>query len=108
MGVKTDPTLTKDHKLGVSENRAPRRLFGPKREKMTGGWRKSHNGDLHNLCSSPNVIRINKSGRMRLRGHTARMEDIKRRPKTSEGKFEGRRLFERSENRFQENIKMGL
>jgi hypothetical protein len=47
------------------ENRVLRRIFGPKRDEVTGGWRKLHNGELHNLYSSPNVIRMIKSRRMR-------------------------------------------
>jgi hypothetical protein len=52
----------------VFENRVFRRIFGPKRNEMTGGWRKQHNEDLHNLYSSPD-IRMIKSRRMRLAGH---------------------------------------
>jgi hypothetical protein len=57
----------------VFENRVLRRIFGPKRDGVTGGWRKLHNEKLHNLYSSPNVIRIIKWRRMRWAGHVARM-----------------------------------
>jgi hypothetical protein len=57
----------------VSENRVLRRMFGPKRDEVTGGWRKLHNEELHNLSSSPNIIRIIMSRRMRWAGHVARM-----------------------------------
>jgi hypothetical protein len=50
-----------------------RRLFGPKRDRVTGGWRKLHNEELHNFYSSPSIIRIMKSRRMRWAGHVARM-----------------------------------
>jgi hypothetical protein len=50
-----------------------RRIFGPKRDRVTGGWRKLHNEELHNLLSSPSIIRIIKSRRMRWAGHVARM-----------------------------------
>jgi hypothetical protein len=57
----------------VIENRVLRRIFGPKRDEVIGGWRKLHNEELHNLHSSPSIIRIIKSMRMRLAGHVARM-----------------------------------
>jgi hypothetical protein len=56
----------------VSENRVLRRIFGPKREE-DGSWRKLHNDELHNLYSSPNIVRVIKSRRMRWAGHVARM-----------------------------------
>jgi hypothetical protein len=46
------------HKLRVFENRVLRRIFGPKREEVTGGWRKVHDEKLHNLYNSPNIIRV--------------------------------------------------
>jgi hypothetical protein len=52
-----------------------RRIFGPKRDEVTGGWRRLHNEELHNLYSSPSIIRMIKSRRMRLAGHVARMEE---------------------------------
>jgi hypothetical protein len=57
----------------VFENRVLRRIFGPKRDEVTGDWRKLHNEEHHNLYSSPNIIGIMKSGRMRLAGDVARM-----------------------------------
>jgi hypothetical protein len=57
----------------VSENRILRRIFGPKRDEVTGEWRKLHSEDLHNLYSSPDIIRQVKSRRMRWAGHVARM-----------------------------------
>jgi hypothetical protein len=65
--------LTYIVKLRVFENRLLRRIFGPKRDGVTGGWRKLHNEELHNFYSSPNTIRIIKSRRMRWAGHVARM-----------------------------------
>jgi hypothetical protein len=55
----------------VFENRVLRRIFGPKRDEVMGGWRKLHNEELHNLYSSPNIIRMIKSMRMRWAGHLA-------------------------------------
>jgi hypothetical protein len=57
---------------GVFENRTVRRIFGPKRDEMTGGWRNLHNEELHNLYSWPSIIRIIKSRRMRWAGYVAR------------------------------------
>jgi hypothetical protein len=53
-----------EHRLSVFENRVLR-IFGPKRDEVTGGWRKQHNEELHNLYSSPSIIRMIKSRRMR-------------------------------------------
>jgi hypothetical protein len=55
----------------VFENSALRRIFGPKRDEVTGGWRELHNEELHNFYSSPSIIRMIKSRRMRLAGHVA-------------------------------------
>jgi hypothetical protein len=57
----------------VFENRVLRRIFGPKRDEVTGSWRKVHNEELRNLYSSPSIIRMIKSRRMRWVGHIARM-----------------------------------
>jgi hypothetical protein len=59
----------------VFENRVLRRTFGPKREDVTGEWRKLHNEELYILYSSPNIIRQIKSRRMRWAGHVARMAE---------------------------------
>jgi hypothetical protein len=58
-------TVREEHKLRVFENRVLRRIFGPKRNRVTGGWRMLYNEELHNLYSSPSIIRIIKSRRMR-------------------------------------------
>jgi hypothetical protein len=57
----------------VFENRVLRRIFGPKREEVAGGWRRLHNEELHNLCISVNIITVIKSRRMRWAGHVPRM-----------------------------------
>jgi hypothetical protein len=64
--------LGEEHRLRVFENRVLRRICGPKREE-DGSWRKLHNDELHNLYSSPNIVRLIKSRRMRWAGHVARM-----------------------------------
>jgi hypothetical protein len=66
-------TLREEHRLRVFKNKVRRRIFGPKREKVTGGWRKLHNEELRDLYSSPSIIRIINSRRMRWAGHVARM-----------------------------------
>jgi hypothetical protein len=58
-------TLREEHRLRVFENKVLRRIFEPKRDEVTGGWRKLHNEELHNLYSSPSIIRIMKSRRLR-------------------------------------------
>jgi hypothetical protein len=65
--------LREEHRLSVFENRVLRRIFGPKRDEVTGERRKLRNGELHNLCPSPDIIRQIKSRRMRWAGHVARM-----------------------------------
>jgi hypothetical protein len=65
-------TLREEHRLMVSENRVLRRVFGPKRDEVTGDWRKLRNEELHILYSSPNIIRQIKSRRLRWAGHVAR------------------------------------
>jgi hypothetical protein len=59
--------------LRMFENKVLRRIFGPKRDEVTGGWRKLHSKELRDLYSSPSIIRIIKSRRMRWAGHVARM-----------------------------------
>jgi hypothetical protein len=73
-GCKTwSLTVREEHKLKVFENRVLRGIFGPKGDEVTGGWRKLHNEELHNLYSSPNIIRIITLRRMRWAGHVACM-----------------------------------
>jgi hypothetical protein len=65
--------LREERRLRVFENEVLRRIFGPKKDEVTGKWRKLHNEDLHDLYSSPNIVRVIKSRRMRWAGHVARM-----------------------------------
>jgi hypothetical protein len=85
-----------------------RRIFGPKRDGVTGGWRKLHNEELHNLHSSPSVIRIIKSRRLRWTGHVARMGEKRNVYRLLVGKPEGKRPLGRSRRRWINNIKMDL
>jgi hypothetical protein len=65
--------IRKEHRLRVFENKMLRRIFGPKRDKVTGGWRKLHNEELHNSYSSPSMLRTIKPRRMKWAGNLARM-----------------------------------
>jgi len=66
-------TLREERRLRVFENKVLRRIFGPKRDGVTGEWRKLHNEELNDLYCSPNIVRVIKSRRMRLAGHVACM-----------------------------------
>jgi hypothetical protein len=83
-------TLREEHRLRVSENRVLRRIFGPKREE-DGSWRKLHNDELHNLYSSPNIVRVIKLRRMRWAGHVARMGEGRGVYRVLSGRPEGKR-----------------
>jgi hypothetical protein len=85
------PTLREEHRLAVFENRVLRRIFGPKRDEVTGEWRKLHNEELHDLYSSPIIIRIIKAKRMKWAVHVARMEEKRNAYRLLVGKPEGRR-----------------
>jgi hypothetical protein len=101
-------TVREEHKLRVLENRVLRRIFGPKRDGVTGGWRKLHNEELDNLYSSPSIIRFIKSRRMRWAGHVARMGDKRNVHRLLVGKPEGKRPLGRLRRRWMDNIKMDL
>jgi hypothetical protein len=68
--------LREEHSLRVFESRVLRRIFGPKRDGVTGEWRKLHNEELNDLYSSPNIVRVIKSRRMRWAGHVARTAQV--------------------------------
>jgi hypothetical protein len=83
-------TLREEHRLGVFENRVLTRIFGPKRDEVTGEWRKLHNEKLHDLYSSPSTIKIMKARRKRWVGHVARMVKNRSACRLLVGKPEGR------------------
>jgi hypothetical protein len=91
----------------VFENRLLRRIFGPKRDEVTADLRKLHNEELHNLYSSPIIIRMIKSGRLKWAGHVARMGE-KNAYRILVGKPEGKRPLGRPRRRWVDNIKMDL
>jgi hypothetical protein len=97
--------LGEEHRLRVFENRVLRKIFGPKREE-DGSWRKLHNDELHSLHSSPNIVRVIKSRRMRWAGHVARMGE-----RCLQGfgcKPEGKRPLGRPRRMWEDNIKLDL
>ena len=83
-------------------------IFGPKRDGVTGEWRKIHNEELNDLYSSPSIVRMIKSRRIRWAGHVARIEEGRGVYKVLVGKPEGRRLLGRPRRRWEDNIKMDL
>jgi hypothetical protein len=84
------------------------RIFGPKRNEVTGEWRKLHNEELHDLYSSPSVIRIMKARRMRWAGQVARMGEMRNAYRLLVGKPEGRRPLGRPRCWWLDNIRMDL
>jgi hypothetical protein len=86
----------------------PRRLFGPKWDEVTGGWRKLHIEELHGLYSSPSIVRMIKARRMRWAGHVARIGELRGAYNILVGRPEGRRPLGRSRHRWEDKIKMDL
>jgi hypothetical protein len=99
-------TLGEEHRRRVFENRVLR-IFGPKREE-DGSWRKLHNDELHDLYSSPNIVRVIKSRKMRWAGHVARMGEGRCVHRILVGRPEGKRLLGRPRRMWEDNIKMYL
>jgi hypothetical protein len=93
-------------RLRVFENRVLRRIFGPKKDEVTGEWRRHHNKELNVLYSSPNIIRVIKSRRMRWAGHVARMGEGRGAYRILVGRLEGRRPLRRLRHRWEDNIKI--
>jgi hypothetical protein len=92
----------------VFENRVLRRIFGPRRDEVTGKWRKLHNEELHNLYSSPDIIRQVKSRRMRWAGHVAHMGEGRKLYKVLVGKPERKRPPGSPRCRWGDGIRMDL
>jgi hypothetical protein len=99
--------LGENQRLRVFENRVLMKIFGSKREE-DGSWRKLHNDELHSLYSSPNIVRVIKSRKMRWAGHVARMEEGRGVYRVLIGRSEGKRPLERPRRRWEDNIKMDL
>jgi hypothetical protein len=92
----------------VFENRVLGRIFGPRRDKVTGELRKLHNEELNDLYSSPTIVRVIKSRRMRWAGRVARMEEGRGVYRVLVGNPEGKRPQGRLRRRWEDNIKMNL
>jgi hypothetical protein len=100
-------TLREEHRLRVFENRVLRRIFGPKREE-DGSWRKLRNDELHSLYSSPNIVRVIKSRRMRWAAGVARMWEGRGIYRVLVRRPEGKRPLGRPRRRWEDNIKLDL
>jgi hypothetical protein len=101
-------TLREERRLKVFENRVLKRVFGRKRDVVTGERRKLHNEEMNDLYTLPNIVRVVKSRRMRWAGHVARMGENSGVQRVLVGKPEGKRPLGRPRRRWEDNIKMDL
>jgi hypothetical protein len=108
-GCKTwSLTLREERRLRVFVNRVLRRIFGPKRDKVMGEWRKLHNEEQNDLYSLPNLARVIKSRRMRWGGHVTRMGEGTGGYRVLVGKPERKRPLGRPRRRWEDDIRMDL
>ncbi|KAJ4431211.1 hypothetical protein ANN_19808 [Periplaneta americana] len=101
-------TLREEHRVKVFENKVLRKIFGAKRDEVTGEWIKLHNAELHALYSSPDIIRNIKSRRLRWAGHVVRMGEYRNAYRVLVRRPEGKRPLGRPRRRWEYNIKMDL
>ena len=101
-------TLREERKLRVFENMVLSRIFGPRRDEVTGEWRRLHKEELNDLYCSPNIVRVMKSRRMKWAGHVARREEERGAYRVLVGKPEGKRPLGRHKRRWVDNIRMDL
>ncbi|KAJ4442297.1 hypothetical protein ANN_12165 [Periplaneta americana] len=101
-------TLREEQRFRVYENKVLRKIFGAKRDEVTGEWRKLHNAELHALYPSPDIIRNIKYRRLRWAGHVARMGESRNAYRVLVGRPEGKRPLGRPRRRWEDNIKMDL
>ncbi|KAJ4432150.1 hypothetical protein ANN_20766 [Periplaneta americana] len=107
-GENFGKTQSEEQRLRVFENKVLTKIFGAKRDEVTGEWRKLHNAELHALYSSPDIIRNIKSRRLRWAGHVARMGESRNAYRVLVGRPEGKRPLGRPRRRWENNIKMDL
>jgi hypothetical protein len=100
-------TFWEERKLRVLDNKVLRRIFGPRTDEVTEDWRRLHN-ELNDLYSSPNIVRVIKSRRMRWAGHVACMGEERGVYRVIVGKQEGRRPLGRPRRKWVDNIRMDL
>jgi len=100
--------LREERKLRVFENMVLRRIVGPRSDEVTGKWRRLHNEELNDLYSSPNIVRMIKSRRMRWAGHVSRMGEERGVYRVLVGKPEGKRPLGRPRRRCVDNIRTDL
>ena len=100
--------LREERRLRVFEKRVLRRVFGPKRDEVTGEWRKLHNEELRDLYSLPNIVQVVKSRRMRWAGRVARMGKRRGVHRVLVGTPECKRPLGRPRRRWENNIKLDL
>ena len=101
-------TLREKRKLRVFENMVLRRIFVPRRDEVTGEWWRLHNEELNDLYSSPSIVRVIKSRRMRWAGHVASMGEERGAYRVLVGKPEGKRSLGTPRRRWVDNIRMDL
>jgi hypothetical protein len=100
--------LKEERRLRVFENRRLRRIFGPKKNEVTGEWRKLHNEELNGLYSLPNIVLVIKSRRLRWAGHVARMGEGRGVHRVLVRKPEGKRPLGRPRRRWEDNVRIDL
>jgi len=101
-------TLRVERRLRAFENRVLRRIFGPKRDEVTGEWRKLLNEEFNNVYTSSNIVRMTKSRRMRWAGRVACMGERRGVFRVLVGKYEGKRPLGRPRRRWENNVKMDI